>query len=76
MIWLVVLQYFFLRLKKKDFIYLFTGEGAEGEREKETDSMRSPTRDSISGFCNHDLSQIQESDAQPTEPPRHPSGNF
>lgn len=31
MIWLVVLQYFFLSLKKKDFIYLGGGE----QREKE-----------------------------------------
>ena len=48
----------------------------EGERESRAGSMpistSAPTRGSILWPWDHDLSRSQESDAQLTEPPRHP----
>lgn len=50
------------------------GEGNRG-REPQADSPRSTEADSggsISWLWDQNLSQNQESEAQPTEPPRHP----
>ena len=56
------------------------GEG-EGERKRENikqppHSVQSLTQGLIPRPWDHDLSRNQELDAQPTEPPRHPSVNF
>ena len=63
----------------KGFIYLFEREkaGVVGvQRERETNQtpcwVWSPAWGSISGPRDHDLSWNQESEAQPTEPPKCP----
>jgi len=52
--------------------------GTKGrERESQADSPLSAEPNSGLSLrtLGHDLSQNQESDAQPTEPPRHPQDN-
>lgn len=55
------------------------GEGIEEEGERESQPVSTPSVEShtglISGPCNHDLSQNQESVVQPTAPPRAPPPN-
>ena len=69
----------FFSFLKKDFIYLFTLERAwvEGEQRQRGRSrlhaQQGADSNSIPGPSDHDLSWNQESDAQPTESPRHPS---
>ena len=50
--------------------------GGEGQREREKETEResawNPMQDLIPQPWEHDLSQNQESNAQQTEPPRHP----
>ena len=65
------LNYYYLR----ESAQVGDGEGGEGEREnlKQTPhSAQSPTQGLIPQPWDHDLSQNQESGAQPTEPPRCP----
>ena len=56
-------------------------EQGDGQRERHQESPADSTLStephtgpgSISRLQDHDVSQNQESDAQPTEPPRHPT---
>ena len=71
----------FWGLFKDLFTYLFEretagrrGQGGERKHPKYTPGwVWRPMRGSISQPWDHDLSQNQESDAEPTIPPRHPS---
>ena len=70
--------YFYLREREREREHA-SGGGTEGKREnlkQAPHSALSPAPDSIPQPWDHDLSQNQESDAQPTESPRCPPYSF
>lgn len=68
-------RFIYLLEREHAQVGMWVGSRAEGEGEKVPG--RIPTEGGaqrpISWPCGHDLNQIQESEVQPTEPPRHPN---